>query len=73
MRKRACTYARALRYEQTELRSSARHLLASAAGSFSVNKFHGDLRSQNIAVAKDSLRAYLSREHSANPVFRDRI
>ena len=60
MRKHACTYARALRYEQTELRSSARHLLVSPAGSFSVNKFHGDLRSQNIAVANDTLRAYPS-------------
>ncbi|MGC1966282.1 MAG: DUF4143 domain-containing protein, partial [Candidatus Acidiferrales bacterium] len=36
-----------------------RHLLANPAGTFSVNKFHGDLHSQNIAVAKDTLHAYL--------------
>ncbi len=41
------------------LRWMARRLLANPAGSFSVNKFHGDLRSQNIAVAKDTLHAYL--------------
>ncbi len=41
------------------LRWMARHLLANPAGSFSVHKFHGDLRSQNIAVAKDTLHAYL--------------
>jgi predicted AAA+ superfamily ATPase len=42
------------------LRWMVRHLLANPAGSFSVNKFHGDLHSQNIAVAKDTLHAYLS-------------
>ncbi|MFL6600148.1 MAG: ATP-binding protein [Steroidobacteraceae bacterium] len=42
------------------LRWMVRHLLANPAGSFSVNKFHGDLRSQNIPVAKDTLHAYLS-------------
>ena len=36
-----------------------RHLLGNAAGSFSINKFHGDLRSQGIAVSKDTLHAYL--------------
>jgi hypothetical protein len=41
------------------LRWMIRHLLANAAGSFSVNKFHGDLHSQGIAVAKDTLHAYL--------------
>lgn len=43
----------------TALRWMVRHLLANPAGSFSVNKFHGDLRSQNIAVAKDTLHEYL--------------
>ena len=41
------------------LRWMVRHLLGNAAGSFSVNKFHGDLRSQGIPVAKDTLHAYL--------------
>ena len=41
------------------LRWMVRHLLANPAGSFSVNKFHGDLRSQNIAIAKDTLHQYL--------------
>ena len=41
------------------LRWMVRHLLANPAGSFSVNKFYGDLHSQNIAVAKDTLHAYL--------------
>lgn len=41
------------------LRWMVRHLLASPAGSFSVNKFHADLRSQGIAVAKDTLHEYL--------------
>jgi hypothetical protein len=42
------------------LRWMVRQLLANAAGTFSVNKFHADLRSQNIAVAKDTLHAYLA-------------
>ncbi|MBZ0154914.1 MAG: ATP-binding protein [Alphaproteobacteria bacterium] len=42
------------------LRWMVRHLLGNAAGPFSVNKFHGDLRSQGIPVAKDTLHAYLS-------------
>lgn len=42
------------------LRWMVRHLLANPAGTFSVNKFHADLHSQNIAVAKDTLHAYLS-------------
>ena len=41
------------------LRWMVRHLLGNAAGFFSVNKFHGDLRSQGIPVAKDTLHAYL--------------
>lgn len=41
------------------LRWMVRQLLGNAAGSFSINKFHGDLRSQNIAVSKDTLHAYL--------------
>lgn len=41
------------------LRWMVRHLLANPAGTFSINKFHGDLHSQNIAVAKDTLHAYL--------------
>ncbi len=41
------------------LRWMMRHLLANAAGTFSVNKFHGDLRSQGVPVGKDTLHAYL--------------
>jgi predicted AAA+ superfamily ATPase len=41
------------------LRWMVRQLLANPAGTFSVNKFHGNLSSQNIAVAKDTLHAYL--------------
>lgn len=41
------------------LRWMTRQLLGNAAGTFSVNKFHGDLRSQGIPVAKDTLHAYL--------------
>jgi predicted AAA+ superfamily ATPase len=36
-----------------------RQLLGNAGGSFSVNKFHNDLRGQGIPVAKDTLHAYL--------------
>jgi len=42
------------------LRWMARHLLGNAAGFFSVNKFHRDLKSQGISVSKDTLHAYLS-------------
>jgi uncharacterized protein len=42
------------------LRWLVRHLLANAAGSFSINKFYTDLRSQGIPVAKDTLHSYLS-------------
>ena len=41
------------------LRWMVRHLLANAAGSFSINKFYGDLRSQGVPVAKDTLHEYL--------------
>lgn len=41
------------------LRWMVRQLLGNPAGSFSVNKFHGDLKSQGIAVAKDTLHDYL--------------
>ena len=41
------------------LRWMVRQLLGNAAGSFSVNKFHGDLKSQGIPVAKDTLHSYL--------------
>ena len=42
------------------LRWMVRHLLANAAGSFSVHKFHADLRSQGFAVAKDTLHAFVA-------------
>jgi len=41
------------------LRWMVRQLLGNAAGSFSVNRFHGDLKSQGIPVAKDTLHSYL--------------
>lgn len=41
------------------LRWMVRQLLGNPAGSFSVNKFYGDLKSQNIAVAKATLHGYL--------------
>lgn len=42
------------------LRWMVRQLLGNAAGTFSINKFYGDLRSQGIAVAKDTLHSYLA-------------
>jgi hypothetical protein len=42
------------------LRWMVRQLLGNAAGAFSVNKFHVDLKSQGIAVGKDTLHTYLS-------------
>lgn len=42
------------------LRWMVRQLLGNAGGSFSINKFHGALHSQNIAVGKDTLYAYLA-------------
>ena len=50
------------RYEVSHpvaLRWMVRRLLGNAAGSFSVNKFYRDLRSQGIPVAKDTLHEYL--------------
>ena len=44
----------------TTLRWMVRQLLGNAAGTFSVNKFHSDLRSQGMHIAKDTLHAYLS-------------
>lgn len=44
----------------TALRWLVRHLLSNAGGTFSVAKFYSDLRSQGIAVAKDTLHAYLA-------------
>lgn len=41
------------------LRWLVRQLLGNPAGAFSVNKFYGDLKSQGIPVAKDTLHAYL--------------
>ena len=42
------------------LRWMVRQLLGNPAGSFSVNKFYGDLKSQGVAVAKDTLHSYLA-------------
>jgi predicted AAA+ superfamily ATPase len=44
----------------TALRWLVRHLLANAGGTFSVAKFYGDLRSQGVPVAKDTLHAFLA-------------
>jgi len=44
----------------TALRAMTRQLLANAAGEFSVSKLLGALRSQGVAVGKDSLHTYLS-------------
>jgi hypothetical protein len=41
------------------LRRLQQHLLGNPAGLFSVQKFYGSLRSQGLAVAKDTLHAYL--------------
>lgn len=41
------------------LRWMVRQLLGNPAGAFSVNKFYGDLKSQGIAIAKDTLHSYL--------------
>lgn len=37
-----------------------RQLLGNAAGSFSINKFHADLKSRGVAVGKDTLHSYLA-------------
>lgn len=44
----------------TALRAMTRQLLANAAGAFSVSKLVGAMRSQGIAVGKDTLHAYLA-------------
>ena len=41
------------------LRWMVRQLLGNVAGSFSINKFHADLKSQGVAVGKDTLYSYL--------------
>ena len=41
------------------LRYMIRHMLNSAAGLFSVNKFYNDLKSQNIRCSKNTLHEYL--------------
>lgn len=43
----------------TALRWMVRHLLGNAASPFSVQKFYDSLKSQGIAVAKDTVHAYL--------------
>ncbi len=43
----------------TGLRWLVRHLLGNAAGLFSVEKFYGALRSQGIAISKDSVHQFL--------------
>jgi len=45
--------------QPTVLRWMMRHLLANAAGSFSIRKFYGDIRSQGFSVSKDTLHQYL--------------
>ena len=42
------------------LRWMVRQLLGNAAGAFSINKFHADLKSQGVAVGKDTLHSYLA-------------
>ena len=42
------------------LRWMVHHLLANAAGSFSINKYYNALQSQGIPIAKDTLHEYLA-------------
>jgi len=42
------------------LRWMVRHLLGNAGGSFSVNRFYNDTKSQGLSVSKDSLYEYFS-------------
>jgi len=42
------------------LRWMVQQLLGNAAGSFSINKFHADLKSRGVAVAKDTLHQLLA-------------
>lgn len=51
------------------LRWLVRQLLGNAAGSFSVNKFHVDLKSQGFAVGKDTLHGYLNHLEDAFLLF----
>lgn len=51
------------------LRWLVRQLLGNAGGAFSVNKFYGDLKSQGIAIAKDTLHLYLSYFEDAFLIF----
>lgn len=44
----------------TALRLLVRHLLGNAAGRFSIQKFYGSLKSQGVAVAKDTLHEFLA-------------
>ena len=44
----------------TALRWLVRHLLGNAGATFSVEKFHGALRSQGVPVARDTLHEYLA-------------
>lgn len=47
------------------LRWMVRHLLGNAGGSFSVHKFHADLQSQGLAVAKDTVHAFVAHVEDA--------
>ncbi len=51
--RRSVTHVAALRW-------MVRQLLGNAGGSFSVNKFYKDIRSQGLAVSKDTLHDYLA-------------
>jgi predicted AAA+ superfamily ATPase len=42
------------------LRWLVQQLLGNAAGAFSINKFHGDLKSRGVAIGKDSLHQMLA-------------
>jgi len=42
------------------LRWMVQQLLGNAAGSFSINKFHADLKSRGVAIAKDTLHTMLA-------------
>jgi len=51
------------------LRQLVRHLLAHAAGLFSMNRFYNDLKSQGVRIAKDSLHDYFSHLEDAFLVY----
>ena len=46
-----------------------RQLLGNAAGAFSINKFHADLKSRGVAVGKDTLHSYLAHLEDAFLLF----